>query len=63
MAPVLNSIEKFKDVADVEPSRVATIYLQAHPLDLEFYDAFYKPGAYLRTHANHMARWHGGAGC
>jgi hypothetical protein len=24
----------------------------------EFYDKFYKPGAYLRTHANHMADWH-----
>jgi hypothetical protein len=41
---------------------VATIYLQAHHLDLEFYDAFYKPGAYLRTHAEHMARWHEVAG-
>jgi len=38
------------------------VYLQAHHLDLEFYDAFYKPGAYLRTHAEHMARWHGAAG-
>jgi hypothetical protein len=44
------------------PSVVATIYLQAHHLDLEFYDAFYKPGAYLRTHAELMARWHGAAG-
>jgi hypothetical protein len=29
------------------------------PLDLEFYDEFYKPGAYLRSHADHMAQWHG----
>jgi hypothetical protein len=41
------------------PSMIATIYLRAHHLDLEFYDDFYKPGAYLRTHAHHMARWHG----
>lgn len=41
------------------PSMVATIYLQAHHLDLEFYDRFFKPGAYLPTHANHFARWHG----
>jgi hypothetical protein len=34
-------------------------YVQAHHLDLEFYDRFFKPGAYLRTHAEHMARWHG----
>jgi hypothetical protein len=33
-------------------------HLQAHHLDLEFYDRFYKPGAYLRTHAEHMQRWH-----
>ena len=44
------------------PSVVATIYLQAHHLDLEFYDAFYKPGAYLRTLVEHIARWHGAAG-
>jgi hypothetical protein len=34
-------------------------YVQAHHLDLEFYDRFFKPGAYLRTHADHMERWHG----
>ena len=40
------------------PSLIATIYLQAHHLDLEFYDHFFKKGAYLSTHADHMARWH-----
>ncbi len=40
------------------PSIFAIMYLQAHHLDLEFYDRFYQPGAYLRTHAEHMARWH-----
>jgi hypothetical protein len=40
------------------PSIIAVMYLQAHHLDLEFYDQFYKSGAYLRTHARHMARWH-----
>jgi hypothetical protein len=34
-------------------------YVQAQHLDLEFYDRFFKPGAYLRTHAEHMDRWHG----
>ena len=34
-------------------------YVQAHPLDLDFYDRFFQPGAYLRTHAEHMRRWHG----
>jgi hypothetical protein len=30
-------------------------------LDLDFYDRFFNPGAYLRTHAEHMQRWHGKA--
>lgn len=41
------------------PSIFLITYLQAHHLDLEFYDTFYQPGAYLRTHALHMQRWHG----
>jgi hypothetical protein len=45
------------------PGTVPTIfllnYVQAHHLDLDFYDRFFKPGAYLRTHAEHMERWHG----
>ena len=40
------------------PSIFLITYLQAHHLDLEFYDQFYKPGAYLKTHADHMACWH-----
>jgi hypothetical protein len=40
------------------PSMFVITILQAHHLDLEFYDKFYKPGAYLRTHDEHMARWH-----
>lgn len=40
------------------PSMFLIMYLQAHHIDLEFYDKFYKPGAYLKTHAEHMARWH-----
>jgi hypothetical protein len=40
------------------PSIFLITYLQAHHLDLEFYDQFYKPGAYLETHKNHMHRWH-----
>jgi hypothetical protein len=40
------------------PSIFLITYLQAHHLDLEFYDKFYQPGAYLPSHAAHMARWH-----
>ena len=27
-------------------------------LELDFYDHHFGPGAYLQTHADHMARWH-----
>ncbi|AFM24901.1 hypothetical protein [Desulfomonile tiedjei] len=40
------------------PSMFLITVLQAHHLDLEFYDKFYKSGAYLRTHAAHMEQWH-----
>ena len=40
------------------PSMFLIMYLQAHHIDLDFYDEFFKPGAYLKTHAMHMARWH-----
>lgn len=40
------------------PSILVITYLQAHHLDLEFYDTFYQPGAYLKTHAAHMKQWH-----
>jgi hypothetical protein len=35
------------------------MYLQSHHLDLEYYDTLFKPGSYLRTHAEHLERWHG----
>jgi hypothetical protein len=40
------------------PSLMILNYVQAHHLDLDFYDRLFKPGAYLRTHAEHMERWH-----
>jgi hypothetical protein len=40
------------------PSIFILNYLQAHHLDLEFYDQHFNAGAYLRTHAAHMERWH-----
>lgn len=33
-------------------------YVQAIHLDNEFYDKFYKPGAYLKSHADNMNVWH-----
>ncbi|MCL6527388.1 MAG: hypothetical protein K6T57_10975 [Thermaceae bacterium] len=45
------------------PATVPTIYslmfLQTHHLDLEYYDTLFEPGAYLRTHKEHLERWHG----
>lgn len=40
------------------PSIFALTYLQAHHLDLEFYDRFYQAGSYLKTHAEHLEKWH-----
>lgn len=40
------------------PSIFALTYLQAQHLDLEFYDRYFNPDAYLTTHRKHMERWH-----
>lgn len=52
---ILDTFGKFPGTV---PSIYTLQYLQAFHLDLEFYDTFYAPGAYLRTHADHMASWH-----
>lgn len=44
------------------PSIALTGYVQAQHIDTDFYDEHYRPGAYLRTHAEHMERWHPEAG-
>jgi hypothetical protein len=33
-------------------------FMQAHHLDIDYYDRFFQPGAYGATHAAHMAKWH-----
>ena len=35
-------------------------FIQAHHLDLDFYDKYFKKGAYLQTHADHFNDWHKG---
>jgi hypothetical protein len=50
--------DRFGKFPGTVPSIFILMYLQVHHLDLEFYDHYFKPGAYLRTHAEHMARWH-----
>jgi hypothetical protein len=42
------------------PSLMILNYAQAHHLDLAFYDRFFRPGAYLSTHAEHQRVWHDG---
>lgn len=39
------------------PPLFLNTYLQAHRLDLEFYDTHFAPGGYLRTHAEHDDNW------
>src|ERR671917_27500 len=51
--------DRFGKFPGTVPSIFVLTYLQAHHLELEFYDHHFGPGAYLRTHADHMARWHG----
>jgi hypothetical protein len=51
-------------LVDAFPGMVPSVfimnYVQAHHLDLDFYDRFFQPGAYLRTRAEHVPRWHTG---
>jgi hypothetical protein len=51
--------DRFGKFPGTVPSIFILTYLQAHHLELEFYDHHFGPGAYLRTQAEHMARWHG----
>ena len=50
--------ETFGKFPATVPSIFLFMYLQAHHLDLDFYDTFYEAGAYLKTHADHMKNWH-----
>lgn len=62
-ACVAHQAQYLFDIFGKFPATVPTLmilnYVQAHHLDLEFYDRFFKTGAYLATHAEHMQRWHG----
>ena len=45
------------------PGTLTTIvlpgYVQTVHIDTEYYDKYYKPGAYLHSHTEHMKVWHG----
>lgn len=40
------------------PTVACTVFTQAQHIDVEFYDRFYKEGAYLPQHLEHNAIWH-----
>jgi hypothetical protein len=50
--------DRFGKFPGTVPSLFCLTHLQAHHLDLAFYDEHFQPGAYLRTHAEHQERWH-----
>ena len=33
-------------------------FMQAHHIDTDYYDHFFRPGAYGATHRTHLADWH-----
>ena len=53
------ALDRFGKFPGTVPSILALTYLQAHHLDLDFCNHHFSPGAYLRTHADHVSRWHG----
>jgi hypothetical protein len=52
--------DRFGKFPGTVPSLFCLTYLQAHHLDLGFYDHHFGPGAYLPTQASHIADWHEG---
>jgi len=44
------------------PTMMLPGFVQAHHIDKEYYDTHLREGAYLQTHAEHMARWHSESG-
>lgn len=51
--------DTFGKLPGTVPTVHVLMYLQAQHLDTDFYDELFGPGAYLPTHAEHQARWHG----
>lgn len=51
--------DKFGKFPGSVPTMFVRTFLQAHHLELDFYDTFFEPGAYLETHRSHFTKWHG----
>jgi hypothetical protein len=43
------------------PPTVLYVYIQAQHIELDFYDKYYDGPAYLKSHKDHMSKWHAGA--
>ena len=54
--------ETFGTFPAVVPPMALLYYIQAQHCELEFYDKYYPAGAYLKTHKQHMDKWHKKAG-
>jgi hypothetical protein len=52
--------DKYGKFPGIRSTIVLPGFVQAHHIDTEYYDAHFKPGAYLQTHAEHLAHWHSG---
>jgi hypothetical protein len=50
--------DRFGKFPGTVPTMHVLMYLQAHHLELGYYDKYFSPGAYLHTHALHDALWH-----
>jgi hypothetical protein len=50
--------EQFGRCPGTASSMYVMMFLQAHHLDTDFYDRHFTSGAYLKTHAEHLRRWH-----
>ena len=53
------AFDRFGKFPATVPTIFILMYVQAHHLDLEYYDTLFQPGSYLRTHAEHLEKWHG----
>jgi len=52
---IYNTFGRFPATID---TMLCSLFFQAHHLELEFYDKYYKEGAYTDVHKNHMSLWH-----
>ena len=51
--------KKWKRFPAFADASLLTVMVQAHHLELGFYDEHYKDGAYTDRHRRHMEKWHG----